>query len=37
MSKQIDEEDMEFFMEDLEAVHKGIHHAMEINGFLLQN
>ena len=37
MSKQIDEEDMEYFMEDLEKVDKGIHHIMEINGFLMQN
>ena len=35
MAKQIDEEDMEYFMEDLEKIDKGIHHTMEINGFLM--
>jgi hypothetical protein len=33
--KQVDEEDLEFFEEDLEKVDKGIHHIMEINGYLL--
>jgi len=33
----MDEEDLEFFMENLEAVDKGIRHIMEISGFLLQN
>lgn len=28
---------MEYFYEDLEKVDKGIHHVMEINGFLMQN
>ena len=36
-SKQVDEEDIEFFEEDLEKVDKGIHHIMEISGFLMQN
>jgi len=35
MKKNIDEEDMEYFYEDLEKVDKGIHHIMEINGFLM--
>ena len=37
LAKKIDEEDMEYFKEDLEKVDKGIHHCMEISGFLLQN
>ena len=37
MAKHIDEEDMAYFEENLEDVDKGIHHAMEINGFLMQN
>lgn len=37
MGKHIDEEDMAYFEENLEDVDKGIHHAMEINGFLMQN
>lgn len=37
LSKHMDEEDLEFFMENLEAVDKGIRHIMEISGFLLQN
>jgi hypothetical protein len=35
--KQVDDEDLEFFEEDIEKVDKGIHHIMEINGYLLQN
>jgi len=35
--KVVDEEDLEYFEEDLEKVDKGIHHIMEINGFLMQN
>ena len=37
LAKQVDEEDMEYFMEDLEKVDKGIHWVMEISGFLMQN
>lgn len=37
MAKHIDEEDMAYFEENLEDVDKGIHHCMEINGFLMQN
>ena len=37
LAKNVDEEDMEYFKEDLEKVDKGIHHSMEISGFLLQN
>lgn len=37
LSKHIDEEDMEFFEEDLEKIDKGIHHVMELSGFLLRN
>ena len=37
MAKNVDEEDMEYFKEDLEKVDKGIRHCMEISGFLLQN
>lgn len=37
MAKHIDEEDMEFFMDNLEKIDKGIRHIMEISGFLLQN
>jgi hypothetical protein len=33
--KVVDEEDLEYFEEDLEKVDKGIHHIMEINGFLM--
>lgn len=36
-AKQVDEEDIEYFEEDLEKVDKGIHHIMEIAGFLMQN
>ena len=36
MSK-VDEEDMEYFLEDLEKTDKGIHHVMEISGFLMSN
>lgn len=37
MAGQIDEEDMEYYFEDLKSVDKGIHHIMEINGALMQN
>jgi len=37
MAAAVDEEDMEFFKEDLEKVDKGLHHVMEIGGFLLRN
>jgi hypothetical protein len=37
MMAHVDEEDMEFFKEDLEKVDKGKHHIMEIGGFLLRN
>ena len=37
MAGQIDEEDMEYYYEDLENVDKGIRHVMEINGVLMQN
>ena len=37
MKAKLDEEDMEYFMEDLEKVDKGLHHIMEITGILLQN
>ena len=37
MSKHIDEEDMEYFYEDLASLQKCNHHIMEINGFLMQN
>jgi len=37
MAAHVDEEDMEFFKEDLEKVDKGLHHIMEIGGFLLRN
>ena len=33
--KVVDDEDLEYFEEDLEKVDKGIHHIMEISGFLL--
>jgi len=36
-ANKIDEEDMEYFLEDLDKVGKGFHHVMEINGFLMQN
>jgi hypothetical protein len=35
--KIVDEEDLEYFEEDLEKVDKGIHHIMEMSGFLMQN
>lgn len=35
--KGIDEEDMEYFWEDVQKVDKGIRYVMEINGCLLQN
>lgn len=35
MAAKLDEEDMEYFEDDLEKVDKGIHHIMEINGVLL--
>ena len=37
LGKKVDAEDLEYFEEDLEANDKGIHHIMEINGFLMQN
>lgn len=37
MAAHVDEEDMDFFEEDLEKVDKGKHHIMEIAGFLLRN
>lgn len=37
VKNQLDEEDMEYFMEDLERVDKALHHVMEINGVLMQN
>lgn len=37
IGKKIDEEDMEFFMNNLEMVDKGLRYIMEISGFLLQN
>lgn len=37
LSKHMDEEDFEYFMENLEQVDKGIRYIMEISGFLLQN
>lgn len=37
LAANVDEEDMEFFEEDLAKVDKGIHHIMEISGFLLRN
>jgi len=35
MASKIDEEDMEYFKEDIEKIDRGIHHVMEINGFLM--
>lgn len=35
MGAAVDEEDLEYFAEDLEKVDKGIHHTMEISGFLM--
>ena len=37
LSKHMDEEDLEFFMENLEQVDRGVRYIMEISGFLLQN
>jgi hypothetical protein len=37
LAAAVDEEDMEFFEQDLEKIDKGIHHIMEISGFLLRN
>jgi flagellin-specific chaperone FliS len=37
LASKVDEEDMEYFLEDLERVDKGIHHIMELSGFLLNN
>jgi flagellar motor component MotA len=37
LEKHMDEEDLEFFMDNLEQVDKGVRHIMEISGFLLQN
>jgi hypothetical protein len=35
--KNIDDEEKEYLWEDIEKVDKGIHHIMEINGFLMNN
>jgi len=35
MKKELDEEEMDEFMEELEAGDKGLHHIMEISGFLM--
>jgi hypothetical protein len=37
LSSKVDEEDLEYFYEDLENVDKGLHHIMEINGALMKN
>lgn len=37
LGKKLDEEDLEFFMENLEMVDKGVRYIMEISGLLLQN
>ena len=37
LMKKVDAEDLEYFKEDLEKTDKGIHHAMELSGFLLRN
>jgi hypothetical protein len=37
LADHVDEEDMEFFKEDLEKVDRGLHHIMEISTFLLRN
>jgi len=35
--QQFDDEDMESFKSELELFDKGLHHIMEISGFLLMN
>lgn len=35
--KNIDDEEKEYLWEDVEKVDKGIHHIMEISGFLINN
>jgi hypothetical protein len=35
--KNIDDEEKEYLWEDIEKVDKGIHHIMEISGFLMNN
>ena len=35
--KNIDDEEKEYLWEDIEKVDKGIHHIMEISGFLINN
>ena len=35
--KNIDDEEKEYLWEDIEKIDKGIHHIMEINGFLMNN
>ena len=37
LAQQLDEEDMEYIVEDMEKIDRGIHHIMEINGMLMQN
>ena len=37
LASKVDEEDLEYFYEDLENVDKGLHHIMEINGALMKN
>ena len=34
MKKELDEEEMEEFMEELEAVDKGLHHIMEMKNLI---
>ena len=35
LAKKLDEEELEYFEEDLESVDKGLHHVMEIVGAVL--
>jgi len=37
MGKKIDEEELEYFEENIEELEKGLHHIMEINGSILYN
>lgn len=37
LKTKMDEEDLEFFSENLAEIDKGMHHIMEISGFMLQN
>ena len=37
LMKNIDDEEKEYLWEDIEKVDKGIHHIMEISGFLINN